>query len=139
GLGFGHREGRLARLDQRELGRRPDRDPHPVLFDGQLAYPRLLHDPHDLLDALRTLLVRPGGLGVAPAAAADPPQEPLGVLAEEAEQEQLLLARREVAGQLAYLVERRRDVLLALGVGGELDDALERRIDRGGRGAEGPG
>ena len=46
-------------------------------------------------------------------AAADPAQQPLGVLAEEAEQEQLLLARGDALAALAHLVERRRDVLLA--------------------------
>ena len=40
---------------------------------------------------------------------------------------------------LADLVEGRRDVLLALGVGVELDDALERRVDRRRRRAEGAG
>ncbi len=123
-------------VPQREVGRRADRDPHPVLLDRDLADARLLHDPHDLLDSLGAVLPHAGELVVAPSTAADPAQQLLGVLAEEPEQEQLLLARRDVARALAHLVERRRDVLLALGVGGELDDALESRVDRRRRRAE---
>ena len=93
-------------------------------------------DPDDLLDALRALLVHAGEILFAPAAAADPAQQLLGVVAEEAEQEELLLTRRHVARSLAYLVERRRDVLLALRVGRELHDPLERGVDRGRRRAE---
>ena len=78
-------------------------------------------------------------VAVAPAAPADSAQQLLGVLAEQAEQEQLLLARGDALGALAHLVERRRDVLLALRVGRELNDALECGIDRRGRLAEGAG
>ena len=60
-------------------------------------------------------------------------QQPLGVLAEEAEQQQLFLARGHAFGLLAQLAERRDDVLLRLGVVRQLDRALDRRIDRPGR------
>ena len=46
-------------------------------------------------------------------AAADRAQQPLGVLAEEPEQQQLLLARRHALRLLAQLAQRRDDVLAA--------------------------
>ena len=69
-------------------------------------------------------------------ASANRAQQPLGVFAEEPDQQQLLLARGHAFGLRAELAERRDDVLLRLRVVRQLDRAPNCGIDRPGRLAE---
>ena len=70
-----------------KIGRRANRDPRAVLLDRHLADPRLLDDPHELPDALGAVLVDRRLGVVSPATPADAAQQPLCVLAEQAEQQ----------------------------------------------------
>ena len=81
----------------------------------------------------RDLVHRCELVAVAARATADAEQQPLRVLAEEAEQEQLLLARRHAFRVLAHLAQPRRDVLLAVGIVRQLDRAGHGWVDRAGR------
>jgi len=80
-----------------------DRDAHPALLDRHLGDARLLDDAHDLADPLGARLLDPAGLErvVAAGAAADRPQERFRVLAEQPDEQQLLLARRKALGAVA--------------------------------------
>ncbi len=135
--GLGQRERRAARDAGRRLGRGAHGDAHPVLLDRDLADPGLLDDADELADPLRArLLDRGEAVLVAAGAVADGAEQVLRVLAEQAEQEQLLLAGGHALGLLPDLVQRRGDVLLGLRVGRERDGALHRRVDRPRRRAE---
>src|SRR5207248_2143190 len=73
------------------------------LFDRHLPYARLLDDADDLADPLGAGLVdaaRAKAL-VPTGPAADRLQQRLGLLAEQRQQEQVLLARGEILGLLA--------------------------------------
>src|SRR3954447_24887111 len=116
------------------LLRPPHGDAHSVLLDRDLADAGLLDDPHDLADPLRPrALERRLELVAAAAAPADRAHQPPGALAEQPEQQQLLLARREALGLRARLVERRDVQRRRLRVAGEPDGAAHVRIDRSGR------
>ena len=95
----------------------------------------LLDDPHDLADPLGPRLVDAAGEQrlLAARAAADRAQQRLGLVAEQREQEQLLLARGEPLGLVAHGVERDRLV-------GRLPSPRDERRRRAGRsGSIGPG
>src|SRR6476659_6944249 len=96
------RGGRSRRRDGRVEGA-PDAHAHAVLFDRDLADPGLLHDAHDLTDALLPQLVDAacGERLVAARALPDRTQERLSLVAEEREQQQLLLTRGEALGLVA--------------------------------------
>ena len=88
------------------LGRPPDGDPEARVLDRHLADAGVLDDADDLADPLGAARVDPGPLErLLGAAAADRVQERLGVVAEEREQQELLLARGETLVSLAELVE----------------------------------
>ncbi len=96
-------------------------------------------DAHELADSLGARLVDGRELvGVAARTAADAEEQTLRVLAEESEQEQLLLARRDALRLFAHLAETRRDILLRFRVVRELHGALHGRVDRSRRCAEAP-
>ena len=132
-----------TRLGQRErclrersglIGRRADRDAEPALFDRQLPDVGVLHDSHDLADPLRATFVDAREFALV--GRRTPPnraQQALRILAEQADQQQLFLARRHPFGLRAQLAERRHDVVLRLRIVGQLDRALDRRVDRLGR------
>src|SRR5581483_2465467 len=111
------RRERRSRRDGRggDVRRAADLDPHPALLDGELRDRRLLDDPDELLDPLRAVALdlRQGAV-VAGGAAADRLKQRLRVVAEQAEQEELLLARGEPLGARAQLAEVGR-VLLGVG------------------------
>jgi hypothetical protein len=108
----------------------PNGDPGLALLDCHLADARLLHDPDDLPDAI----------GFSPvdtctgerlrlcAATSDRPQERLGLLAEERQQEKLLLARGNAVRFLAQLVDLLRGFL---GSNGAVSDELHRSAHDG--------
>src|SRR6478672_11583081 len=105
-------------------------DARPVLLDRDLADPGLLDDPHDLTDALCTRAVdttRAERL-ITAGALANRLEQRLGLLAEQCEQQQLLLRGRKASGLFPELVEvdHFRRVVTALE---QLDRPLERRID----------
>ena len=83
------------------------------LLDRHLADAGLLDDADDLADPLRRATARPRGLErvVAAGAAANRPQQRLRVLAEEPDEQQLLLARGEALRLLAHVLERDRLLL----------------------------
>src|SRR5581483_12453553 len=106
-------------------------------LDRHLADARLLHDAHELADSLRTSLADAVELvRLSARSAADAEQQPLGVVPEQAEQEKLFLARGDALGVRPDLAQPRDDVLLALGIGRQLDGPSNRRVDRAGRRAE---
>src|SRR5205809_644208 len=76
------------------------------------------------LDAARGERLLAGG------AVADRAQERLGLLTEEREQQQLLLARRKPLSLVAQCLQIDRGLLLGR-VAPQLDRARERRVDRG--------
>ena len=147
----GRDDGRGSRLGDRErrrgghgavrrVGARAHGDAHPRLLDRHLADAGLLDDAHDLADALGAGLVDRRELVLVGArAAADVAEQPLGVVAEEPHEQQLFLARRHALRLGAELLQRRRGVLLRLGIVRELDRADDRRVDRLGRHAEAAG
>ncbi len=138
-LGILHRrERRLVPRNRRLLGSAYG-DAHARLFDRDLADARLLDDADELSDPLGAGLIDPAGGErlVARRASADRAQQRLGVVAEEAEQQQLLFAGGEALGLGPNLLQRRcRCVLRRVGVGGERNDAQDRFLDRGRRCAE---
>ncbi len=69
---------------------------------------------------------------VAPRPAADGAEKRLGLLAEEPDEQKLLLARGETLGLLPHVLERDR-ILVRSVVGHELDRAFDRRVDGAGR------
>ena len=85
------------RLARHGLFGAPDRDACSVLLDRDLGDPGVLDDAHDLPNPLRSRLVDIAAEQrvVAARAVPDRLQERLGLLAEEREQKQLLLARGE--------------------------------------------
>ena len=88
------------------LGRPPDGDAEAGVLDRHLADAGVLDDADDLADPLGAARVDPGPLErLLGAAAADRVQERLGVVSEEREQQELLLARGETLVSLAELVE----------------------------------
>jgi len=96
---------RLERL------RRPaDRDPHPALLDRHLPQAGLLDDPDDLPDSFRPSLVDAAGAEAVVTArpAPDRLEQRLGLVAEEREQEQLLLARGQPCGFFTDAFEEAR-------------------------------
>src|SRR5712691_305884 len=111
-----------------------DGDAHAAVVDRHLADARLLDDADDLADPLGLRAVDAAALErLLGAAAADRTQQRLRLLAEEAEQEQLLLARRQPLGLVAQLVERRHRILDRLRVGPQRDGATHGRVDGAGR------
>src|SRR5947209_3905498 len=126
--------------DWRSIGARAHGDAHAVLFDRDLSDAGLLDDADDLADPFGAGLVDGGELVAFPGrAAADTEQEPFRVLAEETEQEELLLACGHALRLRAHLAQSRRDVLFALRVRRQLDGAHEGRVDRARRHAEAAG
>ena len=118
--------------DGRQLGRAAHAHAHAALLDRDLVDAGLLHDLDDGADALLAVLLdalRAGRL-VAARALADRPQQPLGVVAEQREQQQLLLARGEALRALAQRVEV--DRLLGVRLAAQADRAL-RAPGRSGR------
>ena len=73
---------------------------------------------------------------VSRVARADRAQQRLGVVAEERDQDELLLARRKPLGLLAHVLGRGRVVFQRHAVGEERDRPLDGRVDRAGRPAE---
>ncbi len=116
-------------LEVRRLGGPAHAHAHPVLFDRDLAHPRLLDDPDHLANSLLPRLVDTAGGQrlVAARALADRTQQRLRLLTEEREQQQLFLARREPVGVLPQRVQIDRRLGLAAEV---LDGASECGIDR---------
>ena len=110
------------------LGCTADADPHAVFLDRDLPHAGLLHDPHDLADALLACLLDAarGERLVAPGTLADRTEQRLRLLAEEREQQQFFLARGEAACLDSERVEVDRRVGLAAEV---LDRPGERRVD----------
>ena len=96
------------------------------------ATPGLLDDAHEIADPLGLSRIDASGRQrvLAGRAAADRAQERLGVLAEQREQEQLLLARGEALGFVAQLGEVRHRLLLRQVAGNELDRAQNAFVDR---------
>ena len=138
---LGRRKRRLVELRRlcgsrrgrhRRLLAAADRHAHPVLLDRDLGNARLLHDAHELADALRLRAVDAAGRErlLAARAPADRSQQRLGVLAEEREQEQLLLARGETLGLVAELGQVRRRLFLGQVAGDEVDRAADAFVDR---------
>ena len=89
------------------LGRAAHRDAHAGLLDRDLPDAGLLDDADDLADPLGARLVDAAGAQglVAAGAPADRLQQRLRLVAEEREQEQLLLARGEPVGLVAERLE----------------------------------
>ena len=129
--------GAARRLARDGLLGAPDRDARSLLLDRDLGDPGLLHDPHDLADPLGPRLVDAAAEQrfLAARAVADRAQERLGLVAEEREQEQLLLARGKTLRLVAHVVEVDRSLLRSV-AGDERDGALDRRVDLPGRRAE---
>ena len=121
----------------RDRGRRgrlvaaPHGDAEVLLLDRHLGDTGLLDDPDDLADPLRPVLVDAAGGQplVACGAAADRLEQRLGVVAEEREQQQLLLARGQPARLRAQLLERRRRLRLVPLRGEQLHGTLDDRVD----------
>src|SRR5207237_10325178 len=130
------RRGGEARLQR--LRSSPDRDAHTRVLDRHLPHARLLDDADDLADALGPGLVdAAGGEALVPLRApADRLQQRFGLVAEEREQEQLLLARGELLRLDAQLLEVDRLLLGGRTAGDELHRAAHRGVDRAGRAAE---
>ena len=111
------------------LGRPPDGDPQPGVLDRHLADARLLDDADDLADPLGARSRRrrrprsDSSRSPRPRIVA---QERLGLVAEEREQEQLLLARGEPLVALAELVE----VGLVLGLRRPSETSVDRPLRR---------
>ena len=127
--------GSLARSDHRVDGS-PHADAHAVLLDRDLAHSGLLDDADDLADALGTCAIDASRRQrlVAARALANRVQERLCLLAEQRQQQQLLLARRDTVHLLAQRVEVDRLGLDRLVV--QLRRTDERRIDRAWRAPE---
>ena len=127
-VGHAPRRRRQGRLEL--LGRAAHRDAHPVLLDRDLADAGLLDDSDELADPLGARLVDAAGAEalVAARAPADRLQQRLGLLAEEREQQQLLLARGEAFRLVAQRLEVDRRLLLGRAAG-----AARRRAGRSGR------
>ena len=125
------RRGRGGR-DRDLVLRPPDGDPRALLFDRDLRDPGLLHDADDLPDALgpRLVDVPTEQRLLAARAVADRAQERLGLVTEERQQEQLLLARREALRVLANVVELERLLDFLVRAGDERDGTLDGRVDR---------
>ena len=109
----------MLRVDARRDGHRGCRDrlvgssdghAHALVLDLDLADARLLHDLHELADALPALGV--GVLGdehrIARVARADDLEQLLGVRAEHGDEDELLLARGEALGLLAHVLRGHR-------------------------------
>src|SRR5918995_133529 len=127
-LGRSRRRRRWSRCHRSRVGllTAPDRDAHAGLLDRDLGDSTLLDDAHDLADPLGAALIHAAAdqplLAAGPAA--DGREERFGLLAEEREQEQLLLTRRQALRVLADVLEvDGRLELLRLAVGAQLDRA----------------
>jgi hypothetical protein len=113
---------------------------HPRVLDRDLSHARLLDDADELADALGPARLRRGGVGIVPAAAAaDRVQERLGRLAEQGEQEQLLVAGGEPGRLLADLVEIDLVLWRRRIAGDKTDGPQDGLVDLGRRRAESPG
>ena len=116
-----------------------DGDAHSRLFDRDFADPGFLDDPHELADPFGASLVDAAARKrLVPArTSANGSQQRLGVVAEEAEQKQLLLAGGKPFRLGPDLVQRRRRrVFDRVGIGRQADGTLNRLLDRCGRRAE---
>ncbi len=122
---------------QRRLVGATNRDAHPLVLDLDLADAALLHDLHQLADALAALGV--GVLGherrVAGVACPDHLEQLLGVRPEHRDEDELLLARGKTFGLLAHVLGRHRVVRKLRARREQLDCALDVRVDRLGRDA----
>ena len=120
----------------RDAGRRlvgaSDRDAHALVLDLDLPHATLLHDLHELSDALTALGV--GVLGdqhrLARMARANDLQQLLGVRSEHRDEDELLLARSQALGLLADVFGRHRILRELHARREELDRALDGRVDR---------
>ncbi len=108
--GLGHRRERRDRhsdLVRAVLGA-AHRDAHLALLDRDLADSRLLHEVDQLADAVGPRLLdatRLQGLLASRTRAHGAQEQLLGRLAEQGEQQELLLARCDALGGLAHVVE----------------------------------
>ena len=116
------------------LGGAAHADAHAVLLDRDLADPGLLDDAHDLADPLGACLVDTARAErlVAARALADRAQERLGLLAEEREQQQLLLRGARASPPRCAAGRDRSAPVVVRPAAEQLDGALERRVDRAG-------
>src|SRR5205085_830083 len=105
--------------------------------DRDLADTRLLHDAHDLADALGSRAVDAAGGErlVTARALADRLEQRLGLLAEEREQQQLLLRGGDALGLFAKLLEV-DGLRVLMAVCEQVDRTPERGVDGRGRPSE---
>ena len=106
-------------------------DAHARVFDRHLLHAGLLDDADDLADALGAArLVAPCLVVVPAAATADRVEQRLGILSEEREQAELLVARRQPVRHLPGSGDVDGRLLGRLATD-ELHRALDGRVDRG--------